>query len=117
MTVTTEKCFFSQRGLPRWLSRVNRLALRAALLPVGYSQGLGGGSYSFLLSFRARAFFIPLTFLNALLIPLGRVSPGERRRGVVPRVFSQYTLLRFADSFLFLRRLREFSVVVRRDAP
>jgi len=60
--------------------RVNRLALRAALLPVGYSQGLGGGSYSFLLSFRARAFFIPLTFLNALLIPLGRVSP-ERTPG------------------------------------
>jgi len=43
-------------------------SLRAALLLVGYSQGLGGGSYSFLLSFRARAFFIPLTFLNALLI-------------------------------------------------
>jgi len=69
--------FFLQRGLLRWLPRVNRLALRAALLPVGYSQGLGGGSYSFLLSFRAHAFFIPLTFLNALLIPLDRVSPAN----------------------------------------
>lgn len=90
MTMMTENFFFSlQRGLLRWLPRVNRLALRAALLPVGYSQGLGGGSYSFLLSFRARAFFIPLTFLNALLIPLGRVSPANAA-AAVPRI--QYGL-------------------------
>lgn len=58
----------------------------SALLPVEYSQGLRGGSYSFLLSFRARArtFFIPLTFLNALLIPLvksttpPRIQPPEQ---------------------------------------
>ena len=75
-TTTTRRTFF-QRGLLRWLARVNRLAPSAALLPVGYSQGLGGGSYSFLLSFRARAFFIPLTFLSALLIPRSvRVSPS-----------------------------------------
>ncbi|KAK1132071.1 hypothetical protein K0M31_016209, partial [Melipona bicolor] len=39
-TTTTWRTFF-QRGLLRWLSRVNRLAPSAALLPVGYSQGLG----------------------------------------------------------------------------
>lgn len=83
-TATTTWRTFFQRGLLRWLSRVNRLAPRAALLPVGYSQGLGGGSYSFLLSFRARAFFIPLTFLSALLIPLGRVSPcGVHKDGEI----------------------------------
>lgn len=70
---------------------------RAALLPARWvhSQGLGGGSYSFLLSFRARTFFffyIPrararaLTFLNALLIPSGSLrAPITRERARVCR--------------------------------
>lgn len=78
-------CLF-QRGLARrGLERPGSTGCRSgatllpALLPVVYSQGLGGDSYSFLLSFRARAFFIPLTFLSALLIPRrGRVSPFAR---------------------------------------
>lgn len=73
MTATTYEELFFAKSAPLTVQGQPAGSLRAALLPVGYSQGLGGGSYSFLLSFRARAFFIPLTFLNALLIPHGRV--------------------------------------------
>lgn len=64
----------------------------------------------------ARApFFIPLTFLNALLIPLGRVSPANAA-AAIPRIRLRALLIARIIKF-FSRRLCEFSVVVRRDAP
>lgn len=113
MTMMTENFFFLSNGVCSVDCPGSTGWLCAALLPVGYSQGLGGGSYSFLLSFRARLFYPANLFKRTFNSARPRV-PSERRRRVVPRV--QSTLFRRGLSN-FSRLLRKFNVVVvQRDA-